>query len=185
MRLHVGDVAPTFRVPDLNGQLLNLDAYRGASLLLSFVRSAACPLCNLRMWYLTQQYPQWAAQGLQVIAVFETSIATTRKYVGADPLPFPMVADGNTGLFQAYGVEANPSGLVLGIVKRLGDYWKVWREFAQVNMSDGNPAQLPADFLLNPDLTIHTAYYGQDIGDHLPLAQIDAFVQDHQLVPVG
>ena len=43
-------------------------------------------------------------------------------------------------------------------------------------LSDGNHLQLPADFLLNPDLTIARAYYGRDIGDHLPLNEIEQFL---------
>lgn len=35
---------------------------------------------------------------------------------------------------------------------------------------------LPADFLIGPDLVIQTAYYGKDIGDHLPLEEIYRFV---------
>ena len=31
---------------------------------------------------------------------------------------------------------------------------------------------VPADFLIGPDLTVEVAYYGSDIGDHLPLEKI-------------
>lgn len=36
--------------------------------------------------------------------------------------------------------------------------------------------QLPADFLIGPDLTIHQAYYGKHIGDHIGFADIEKFL---------
>ena len=41
---------------------------------------------------------------------------------------------------------------------------------------EGAIAQLPAEFLIGPDLTIERVYYGKDIGDHLPLSEIDAWL---------
>lgn len=37
---------------------------------------------------------------------------------------------------------------------------------------DGNTNLIPADFLIGPDLTVERAYYGADIGDHLPLDDV-------------
>ncbi|MNG37271.1 hypothetical protein D3C84_1245650 [compost metagenome] len=44
--------------------------------------------------------------------------------------------------------------------------------------ADGEMSQLPADFLLNPDLTLHTAYYAEHIGDHIGFAEIERFLGD-------
>ena len=41
----------------------------------------------------------------------------------------------------------------------------------------GDPDLMPAEFLINPDGTIHTAHYGKDAGDHLPLRKVEAFLQ--------
>jgi len=38
-------------------------------------------------------------------------------------------------------------------------------------------ALIPADFLIGTDLVIQTAYYGKDIGDHLPIEEIYRFVK--------
>lgn len=35
---------------------------------------------------------------------------------------------------------------------------------------------VPADFLITPDGTIDTAYYGKDIGDHLDMAIIEQWL---------
>jgi len=35
---------------------------------------------------------------------------------------------------------------------------------------------IPADFLIGPDLVIEKAYYGKDIGDHIPVADVEAWL---------
>jgi hypothetical protein len=37
-------------------------------------------------------------------------------------------------------------------------------------------AKMPADFLIAPDGRIEVAHYGVDIGDHVPLDEVDAFL---------
>jgi hypothetical protein len=39
---------------------------------------------------------------------------------------------------------------------------------------------VPADFLIGPDLTVQVAYYGNDIGDHLPLEKINEWLDSSQ-----
>ena len=39
---------------------------------------------------------------------------------------------------------------------------------------------VPADFLIDPDLTVQVAYYGSDIGDHLPIEKIYEWLEDAQ-----
>jgi peroxiredoxin len=180
MRLQPGRPAPEFHASDLTGHIVRLADYWGKPLLLSFYRSAACPLCSLRLWYLRQQYAAWHAAGLEVIGVFETSAQTTLEFAGMPPPPFPVIPEGRKDLFQRFGVETNAALIPWGVVKNLGGYWQAWRKRVGGRISDGNLGLLPADFLLNPDLTIHTAYYGRDIGDHLPFTAIADFATSLQ-----
>jgi thioredoxin-dependent peroxiredoxin len=39
---------------------------------------------------------------------------------------------------------------------------------------------VPADFLIGPDLTVQVAYYGKDIGDHLPVERINGWLYNTQ-----
>jgi peroxiredoxin Q/BCP len=41
----------------------------------------------------------------------------------------------------------------------------------------GQMTTMPADVLVRPDGTIHTAHYGNDEGDHLPLNEVQGFAQ--------
>lgn len=181
MRLTANQQAPKFILPDVDGKLISLDAYRGKPLLLSFFRSAACPLCSLRLWYLVNHYPKLQHLGLEVIAVFETSRATTLTYAGSLQPGFPMIANPDQSLFHTYGVESSLVRVPWGMIKHIPQYWQAFRQRVGGRLTDGAPGLIPADFLLTPDLRIATAHYGADIGDHLPFAQIDAFVERYAL----
>jgi len=40
---------------------------------------------------------------------------------------------------------------------------------------EGDKSIVPADFLIKEDGSIHTAFYGNHIGDHLPIENIPIF----------
>lgn len=42
---------------------------------------------------------------------------------------------------------------------------------------DGHMDRIGTDLLINPDGTLHTAYYGKFVGDNLPLESVRAFLQ--------
>ena len=39
----------------------------------------------------------------------------------------------------------------------------------------GDRMRIPADFLIGPDLVVQRAYYGRDLGDNLPVEDVEAF----------
>jgi peroxiredoxin Q/BCP len=182
MRLAIGDPAKLFETTDINGNPVALEDYRGKLTLLSFFRSASCPLCSLRVHYLIDRYPMLHQRGLSVLPIFETSREMTIKFVGKQQPPFPLITNPSHDLYRLYGTETSLWGLISGFVyKRRRDY----RTAARMKLgtiSDGNLARLPADFLLGPDLVIAQAYYGRDIGDHLPFSEIDRFLASRSSV---
>ncbi len=42
---------------------------------------------------------------------------------------------------------------------------------------EGEKAMIPADFLIGPDLIAEKVYYGNDIGDHMPIRDIEAWLE--------
>jgi peroxiredoxin len=176
MRIKPGATAKPFHVEDVHGQSIALQDYAGKKLLLAFFRHAACPLCNLRVHQLIQFYPMLQANGVEILAFFESPKDKILQYVGKQDAPFSIVADPKLNIYKQYGVESSVLGMLRGLF-RLADF----SEAANKELMFFNPhndiALLPADFLINPDLTIHTAYYGRDIGDHLDLSAIDQFAR--------
>ena len=176
MPLKAGEIAPHFLMKDTSGQMIDLAHYRGSRTMLSFFRYTGCPLCNLRFWYLTQRYPHYRAQGLRIISVFESSQADTRDFASKFASPFPIIADPKRELYKLYKLETSWTGFVRGFLLRGAAFEEAQsRGLAKWNIN-GTAQRMPADFLLNPDQTIATAYYGKDMGDFLQLTQIDDFL---------
>ena len=95
--------------------------------------------------------------------------------VARAPIPFPLIPDPERALYRLYGVTASWLGYLAGTL-RLRTVRDAFRRGFYPGKSDGVIAQLPAEFLIGSDLVIERAYYGKDIGDHLPLGEIDVWV---------
>jgi peroxiredoxin Q/BCP len=180
MQLLVGQKAPDFVVADLYGNRIALEDYRGVCLLLSFYRFAVCPVCNIRMWRLSQKVDAYRRRGLHFVACIESSAENTHFYLDRLNYPFPMIPDLGGNLYYAYGLKSSPLRVLKGMVvhadvyvdaarKNLGG-WNIFR-------FDGEFGRLPADFLIGPDGRVLLAYYGRDHGDFLPLPQLDLYLR--------
>jgi peroxiredoxin len=177
--LAAGDVAPAFSSDVLGRERgISLEDYRGRHLLLSFYRYASCPLCNLRVSDLAQRQADWQARGLDMLAVFQSPADKMLKHVGAHEPPFPLLPDPEQRLYALYGVGHSWTGFIAAWLTRLPEIARsvVGKGFLPGSV-EGGIHRVPADFLIAPDGVIAEAYYGRDIGDHLPRARIEDYVQ--------
>ncbi|HEY7884213.1 MAG TPA: redoxin domain-containing protein, partial [Cellvibrionaceae bacterium] len=135
---------------------------------------AGCPLCNLRVHELSEAYPM-LSDALSMVAIFQSPAATMTRYVAKQDAPFALIADPEREHYRRFKVEKDVGGLLrvmaspgrlLGALKR--GFWP--------GAIDGPLHTIPADFLIDERGVIHTAYYGCDIGDHLPLEDIYSFI---------
>ena len=170
-----GDAAPVFDMPSLDGQKVALQGFRDRKLLLAFFRYGACPLCNLRMTFLIDAYPRWQKQGLDVVAVFESPAERLLETVASQPIPFPIIPDPERTLYKKYSVKASWLGYLVGAF-RFRAFRDAFQRGFRIRKGEGAITQLPAEFLIGPDLKIERAYYGRDIGDHLPIPDIDQWL---------
>jgi len=171
MRLKPGDKAPPFEAVTMDDQSIDLAGFHDQKLLLAFFRYASCPLCNLRISELIRHQPELQLRGLHILAIFQSPSERLQKYAGRQRPPFPMIADPDHHLYRLYGVESSWGGFLKGSL-RLGSLATATARGFLPGPMDGDKARIPADFLIGPGLIIQTAYYGTDIGDHLPLRAI-------------
>lgn len=176
MRLKSGDKAKNFSVVDIFDRPIRLTDYQGRKLLLSFYRYASCPLCNMRVHELIVNFPRLQEMGLSMLAFFQSQVESIREYVGKQDAPFPIVADPERLVYQEYGVEASWMGFLKGGFRIMTLVDGLKQGFLPGKM-EGKTNLVPADFLIGPDLYISKAYYGEDIGDHMPLAQIEEWLR--------
>ena len=176
MRLKMNQSAIDFTSDDMFGNPVMLSKFKGQKVLLSFFRYAACPFCNLRVNRLIQKYDIYKRQGLEIIAVFESSKDSILKYAGKQKAPFTMVADPDRLIYKMYGIESSLAGVVRAMILRLPSYLRALGKGYLPLKFEGDILLLPADFLIDSDFKIHQAYYGRDIGDHMPFEMIESWI---------
>ncbi|WP_224703834.1 peroxiredoxin family protein [Devosia aquimaris] len=174
-RLTEGQMAPSMETTDLFGAPVSLAALRGRKVMLSFYRYASCPLCNLRVHSMIGRHPEWVARGLSVVAVFQSSAADIAQHVGRQDAPFPIVPDPAMQHYKRYGVETSWLGFLKAGL-RPGALMEAFSRGYLPAMFNGPLNRVPADFLIDENGRLVRCYYGADVGDHLPMAEIEAFV---------
>ena len=176
MRLKECQSAPIFEVEDIFKNPITLKDYTGKKLMVSFYRYASCPLCNLRVHNLIKNYPSLHGEkGLDMLAFFQSPKESILEYVGKQDAPFSIIADPKREVYKLYGVESSIKKAFKGPeVNSL--LTEAMNEGFKPGKMEGERALIPADFLIGPDLTIKKAFYGEHAGDHLPIEDIELFL---------
>lgn len=181
MQLQTSTKAPEFFFVDTNDVAVRIES--GKRTLLSFFRDTNCPFCNLRVFQLTQRHKDLAQAGLVVIAFFSSSHEDVAHFVRNRPRPFQIVADPENIAYKHYGIQKSFSGKLQVVFTRLL-MWITGMKILGITgtiqgMGGLNTNNiLPADFLIDENGYIVEAYYGQDIGDHIPFERIENFLKE-------
>lgn len=175
MRLKTGSPAPEFTVTDLYGQTRSLSDYRGRKLHLSFYRYASCPFCNLRVHAMRQRAAEWSAQGLDLMAVFQSPVESIQEYAVGKVEEFPVIPDPERKLYALYGAETSWLAFAKSAL-RLKDVAEATSKGFLPGKLEGEVNQVPAEFLIDENGIIRVAFYGNDIGDHLDIEVIERFL---------
>jgi peroxiredoxin len=176
MHIQPGMAAPLFQAVDLFGNPVDLAAFRGKALLLSFFRNAACALCNLRVHGLIERYADYQRAGLEIVAIFESPAASMREYVGKQEAPFPLVADPEARLYALYGLENSEAKIeaTMAMAATQEVVGKAAAEGFRLSKEAGsNFLRMPADFFIGADGVVLDAHYADYVWDHLPFAKIE------------
>lgn len=180
MKLQAGDAAPLFEATDIFGERIDLRAYEGKPVLLSFLRNGGCALCNLRIHQLIQRYPELHGRGVEILAVFESPVASIRQHVTSrQDVPFSLIADPTASLYGLYGVEVSEEKTQASKARvdapemrqKIQAAAAIGYELAHEEGS--NFQRIPADFLIGPDQRIQVVFYAELIGEHLSFAAIE------------
>lgn len=166
-----GTSAIQFKANDLNGKVIDLKNYQGKKVLLTFFRKAACPFCNMGLQELIKRHKEFEQKGIQVITFFASPKEEVLKYAGKQKPPFPIIADGDYNIYKKYGVESSYIGMLKSMISPVKTYKAMTGGFFSLKSITQDPV-IPADFLIDEHQRIHTAYYGKDYDDHLPISEV-------------
>ena len=104
MSLQKGDRAPAFEAVDQNGNLVNLSDFTGKKVVLYFYPKDDTPGCTAQACNLRDNYEALLKSGFVVLGVSVDDEKSHQKFAKKYELPFPLLADTDHKIVEAYGV---------------------------------------------------------------------------------
>ena len=102
--LEIGTAAPSFSLPDQNGQMHTLEEYRGKKVILYFYPKDNTPGCTKQACGFGELYPQFTEKGAVVVGISKDSVASHKRFEEKYSLPFTLLSDPELQEIQAYDV---------------------------------------------------------------------------------
>ena len=102
--LKTGDKAPNFSGLDQNGIAHKLADYKGKKLVVFFYPKASTPGCTTEACDLRDNFARFQANNYALLGVSADSAKAQTKFVEKYDLPFPLLADEDKSVIQAFGV---------------------------------------------------------------------------------
>ena len=144
--LEIGTKAPTFSLPDQNGQIHTLEEYKGRKVVLYFYPRDNTAGCTKQACGFGERYPQFQEKGAVVIGVSKDSVASHKKFEKYK-LPFILLSDPELSCIQAYEVwqeKMNYGKVSMGVVRTtylIDENGVIVKVFSKVKAAE-NPAQM-------------------------------------------
>ncbi len=145
--LEIGTKAPSFSLPDQNGQIHRLEEYKGRKVILYFYPKDNTPGCTKQACNFGELYPQFKEKGAVVLGVSKDSVASHKKFEEKFGLPFTLLSDTELTCIQAYDVwqeKKNYGKVSMGVVRAtylIDEEGIIVKAFGKVNAAE-NPAQM-------------------------------------------
>lgn len=179
MKLELNVLAPSFRLTDIFGRIIDLQDYKGRKVLVAFFRHAGCPFCNLRVHALTRLHAELKGGVFDMIFFFESServLLRSSFHKGVSPIP--ILSDPDKVWYTTYGLEPSTFKSAMShLTSFIQTAMRARAAGVPVHaMTDGESiSTMPAEFLLDENLVIRKLYYSNRLNDRLDLDEIRAF----------
>ena len=145
--LKAGTTAPSFSLPDQNGEMHTLEEYRGKKVVLYFYPKDNTPGCSRQAAGFGELFAQFQEKGAVVIGISKDSVASHKKFECKYELPFTLLSDPELHAIQAYEVwkeKKNFGKVSMGVVRTtylIDEEGKILKGFEKVKAAE-NPAQM-------------------------------------------
>lgn len=141
--LEVGTEAPDFTSTTHDGTEVSLAAHRGRRVALYFYPKDATPGCTKQACNLRDELARLGEHEIDVIGVSPDDLASHEKFAAKHELTFPLVADPDHEIIDAYGVWGEKK-----------NYGKTYMGLARTT------------FLIDPDGVIQHVFKRPKVADH-------------------
>jgi peroxiredoxin Q/BCP len=135
----VGQAVPDFELPDQDGRLHSLEDYRDSWVVLYFYPKDETPGCTTEACEFRDNIFAYRELNAQILGVSLDDVESHSAFAENHSLPFPLLADSDGTVADAYGVKTKMFGLT--VAKR-------------------------ETFLIGPDGTLRKHYTKVDPDDH-------------------
>ncbi len=109
MSLEAGEKAPQFKGKNEHGEEISLSDFKGRKVVLYFYPKDNTPGCTAQACSLRDNYEELLLSGYVVLGVSPDSEKSHQKFIKKFSLPFPLIADTDHKIAEAYGVWAEKS----------------------------------------------------------------------------
>ncbi len=161
-------------LPAIDDSIFSTKNLEGKPYMLSFMRFATCPFCNMRINQLVTQLDKFG-KDFTIVAIFDSSLDHLKGHAEGHKAPFPILADEQNKYYQEYDIQHSMAGMFKGMFLRMPTLIKGMMKGYIPFPIKGSMTTMPADFLIDRNGIIQVAYYGKDEGDHLPFEKVLEF----------
>jgi peroxiredoxin Q/BCP len=109
LKLKEGDVAPLFTAAASRGGQVSLADLKGRTVVLYFYPRDDTPGCTKEACAFRDHFAAFQKKGVVVLGVSADPVGAHDKFVAKFKLPFPLLADEDKAIVQAYGVWGRKS----------------------------------------------------------------------------
>ena len=165
-KLHVGEKMPdfTFDTPFEKGLTIGAVAKKvEGKTAVVFMRYYGCTMCQYDIHLFKTQHDKIAATGGQMLVVLQSDPGKIAAQQGPQALPFDIICDPEQKLYKQFDIRPAKSKLGMVSLKTIGKLGKA-KAFTHGEY-EGDELQLPAVFVVKPDLTLTHVHYGTSAGD--------------------
>lgn len=104
-----GDQAPDFELPDQDGRAVKLTDFRGQPVVVYFYPKADTPGCTTQACGVRDHRADYADAGAVVLGISPDPVAKVKRFHDKQELNFPLLADADHAVAEAYGVWVEKS----------------------------------------------------------------------------
>ena len=102
--MKVGDIAPPFKGFTETGEIKSLNDYKGKKLILFFYPKDNTPGCTAEACDLRDNFTELKKRGFEILGISADTQKKHQSFISKYELPFPLIADTEKEMIQAYGV---------------------------------------------------------------------------------
>jgi thioredoxin-dependent peroxiredoxin len=151
MKLKAGDKAPLFEALDQFGNKISLKDFAGSKVILYFYPKDDTPGCTAEACNLRDNNSLLLEKGFKIIGVSADKAASHVKFTDKYNLNFPLIADTEKSIIQAYGAWGRKKFLgkeydgILRTTFVIGEDGNILKIFEKINTKD-HADQILAEF---------------------------------------